>query len=121
MIEYKPEDVLSRLRQSITKGTFTIIPRCSFIDIVETYLIDESKIKYILLNLSKEDYIGSEDSYNMNYQDDVVHIFEKDVEAIRKYSDTIESEKIRLYIKFTWSKSADGNLIIISFHLSKKN
>ena len=121
MSDYKPEDILSRLRQNVTKGYFTIIPRDSFKDLIETYLIDESKIRSILLNLTKEDYVDSEDSYNMNYQDDVVHIFKKDIEAIRKYSDTIELEMIRLYIKFTWSKSTDGNLIIISFHISNKN
>lgn len=71
----------------------------------------------ILLSLGTEDYVKTEDSDNEDFKDDIIHIFSKEVPLIKRYSVKIEPQIVKLYIKFTWTKSAEfGNLFFISFH-----
>ena len=120
MSDLQPEEIVKRLRQTINKGKmgkdYTIIPRDKNNLLREKYLIDDSKIKAILLDITVDDYICSDDSINEDYPDDVVHVFDKNVHLIPRYSENIEREQVRLYIKFTWTKAEYGNLIFISFH-----
>ncbi len=120
MADYKPENIIERIRQTIRTGKFgkdyTIIPRDKNLLLRETFIVDDEKIKTILLSLSVEDYVKSESSDNESFQNDIVHIFTKEVHLIRRYSAKIEAEKVNLYIKFTWSFSQNKTMIIISFH-----
>ena len=55
--------------------------------------------------------------YTIISRDDIIHIFSKEVPLIKRYSVKIEPQIVKLYIKFTWTKSAEfGNLFFISFH-----
>ena len=83
------------------------------------YIIDDDKIKRILLELTEDDFIKTEESTSEEFPDDIVHIFKKDVSLIKRFfSKDIEPQNVKLYIKFTWTtKTEYGNLIFISFHL----
>lgn len=120
MVNCKPEDIIAKLRQTVNKGRFgidyTICCRDKNKLLRENYIIDDSKIKTILLNLTVDDYISSEPSDNEKFPDDIVHKFISNVKMIRKYSTDIEPVDVKLYIKFTWSVSMNKKMIIISFH-----
>lgn len=120
MVEYKPENIIARLRQTVNTGRFgidyTICCRDKNKLLRENYIIDDNKIKTILLNLTVDDYISSEPSDNENFPDDIVHKFISNVKLIQKYSTDIEPVDVKLYIKFTWSVSMNKKMIIISFH-----
>lgn len=121
MNENTPEKIVERLRQTINKGKYgkdyTIIPRDKNNKLREEYIIDDHKIKTILLSLNIDDYIKTECSDNEDFPNDIVHFFTKEVSLIKRYSDKIEPQIIKLYIKFTWTKSVEcGNLFFISFH-----
>ena len=79
MVEYKPENIIARLRQTVNTGRFgidyTICRRDKNNLLREKYIIDDSKIKNILINLSVDDYISSEPSDNEEFPDDIVHKF----------------------------------------------
>ncbi len=124
MIDYTPEDILSHLRQTVTKGKYgvdyTIKRRDKNDELREKYLIDDCKIKDILLSLTADNYICSEDSDQEDFPDDIVHKFIKNVHLIRRYSDSIIPENVKLYIKFTWPKQTNKILLIISFHEENK-
>ena len=121
MIAQEPELVIERLRQTIRTGKYgkdyTIIPRDKNNKLREMYLIDDNKIKMILMSLTVDDFIKTELSTSEEFPDDIVHFFKKNVSLILRYSDNIEAQTVKLYIKFTWSKKNEyGNLIFISFH-----
>ena len=120
MVDLQPEQIVNRLRQTIKNGRngidYTILPRDKNNLLREKYLIDDSKIKMILLDLTMEDYINSDDSNNDDYPEDEVHIFGKDVSLYPRYSEKLLPQNVRLYIKFTWTKTNNRNLIFISFH-----
>ena len=122
MIVQEPEKIVEKLRQTINTGKFgidyTIIPRDKNNSLREKYIIDDYKIKEILLDLTVDDYIKTELSTNKGFPDDIVHFFKKDVCLILRFFDNnIEQQKVKLYIKFTWTKTIKkGNLIFISFH-----
>lgn len=121
MAEYKPENIIERLRHTINTGKYgkdyAIIPRDKNNSLREKYLIDDSKVKAILLDLNPDDYIESGYSDNDDFINDIVHIFGKEVQLIPRNSEKIDYEKVKLYIKFTWTDSGNGKyLIIISFH-----
>ena len=121
MNENMPEKIVEKLRQTINKGRYgrdyTIVPRDKNNKLREEYIIDDYKIKSILLSLNVDDYIKTEDSNNVDFPDDIVHIFKKDVSLIKRYSEKIEPQIVGLYIKFTWTNQVEfGNLIFISFH-----
>ena len=120
MVEYKPENIIARLRQTVNTGRFgidyTICRRDKNNLLREKYIIDDSKIKNILINLSVDDYISSEPSDNEEFPDDIVHKFISNVRLLNRYSTDIEPVNVRLYIKFTWSISQNKRMIIISFH-----
>ena len=120
MNELTPEKIIDKLRQTIVKGKYgkdyTIIPRDKNNLLRERYILDDEKIKTILLSLTIDDYIITEDSDNEKHIDDVIHIFRKKTGLIPRYSKKIELIPVELYIKFTWTKSDLGYLIIISFH-----
>ena len=115
--ESKPEKILERLRQTVKNGKFgrdyTVIPREKNNQLREQYLLDDAKVKAILLCLDVGDHVCTEKSNNEMFPDDVIHIFRKRVGLIPRYSVRTEQVSVELYIKFTWIKSG---LIIISFH-----
>lgn len=76
-------------------------------------MLDDAKVKAILLSLDVGDHVCTEKSNNEMFPDDVIHIFRKRVSLIPRYSIRTEQVSVELYIKFTWIKSG---LIIISFH-----
>ena len=120
MSDLSPEEIINRLRQTIRNGKlgkdYTIKPREKNNLLREQYLISDEKIDEILLALVASDYLGTEDSINNDYSEDVIHKFKKDVSLIPRYSESIERKSVRLYIKLTWTESEYGKMIIISFH-----
>lgn len=124
MAGYSPDEILSRLWQTIERGKYgvdyVISPRDKNKELREKYLIDDRKIKDILLSLTADDYICSEESDKEEFPDDIVHKFIKKVKLIQRYFSSIIPEDVNVYIKFTWTKNANKNLFIISFHEANK-
>ena len=117
----EPEKIIEILRQTVINGKFgvdyTIIPRDKNNELREKFLINDYKVKTILLSLSEDDFIKTEKSTSENFPNDIVHIFKKNVSLIQRYTETFDSQIIKLYIKFTWTEQIEfRNLIIISFH-----
>jgi len=122
MVESKPENILSHLRQTLIKGKngvdYTVIPRDKNKELREKYFVDDSRTKEILLSLTAEDYICSEESDNEDFPDDIVHIFIKTEKLIQRFADSFVD--VNLYIKFTWPRQNNKKLLIISFHEENK-
>ncbi|MBE5900186.1 MAG: hypothetical protein E7279_11430 [Lachnospiraceae bacterium] len=122
MVESKPENILSHLRQTLIKGKngvdYTVIPRDKNKELRENFFIDDSRTKEILLSLTAEDYICSEESDNEDFPDDIVHIFIKTEKLIQRFADSFVD--VNLYIKFTWPRQNNKKLLIISFHEENK-
>ncbi len=122
MVESKPENILSHLRQTITKGKYgvdyTVIPRDKNKELREKYYISDSKVKEILLSLTVDDYICPKESDNEDFPDDIVHIFIKTEKLIQRFTDSFVD--VNLYIKFTWPRQNNKKLLIISFHEENK-
>lgn len=120
MVEFKPENILNKLRQTINNGKYgrdyTVIARDKNNLIREKYFLDDAKIKTILLELTADDYVASEPSDNDEFPNDIVHKFIREVKLLKRYSEDLVPESVKLYIKFTWSASLNGKMIIISFH-----
>ena len=122
-LEINPEDIITRLKNSINNGTmgrdYVILPRDKNKELTYKYLIDTNKQKEILLSLTTDDYISSETSINKDFPNDIVHIFYKKVNLIPLIDRGISYKKVPIYIKFTWPDQEEI-LLIISFHEAEK-
>lgn len=79
------------------------------------YIVNDAKMKKILLEINSSHYIKSEHSTNEKHPDDIVHIF-KIYENLRpKYDDVDEYVNVCIYIKVTWPDGEEP-MFIISFH-----
>lgn len=79
------------------------------------YCITDEKMREILLQLDKSNYIESRPSNNPTFPNDIVHIFMIVVDLMPRYIVNAEYEKVSLYIKVVWP-DGEGPMFIISFH-----
>ena len=117
---YGPDDVIARLKRYLESGTngidYTFLYRDKNEEFFSKYIITENDRINILKKLTLDDYDGWELSDNTSFPKDVVHIFHYIGFFIPRGIEDAASERVRLYIKFTWSKYQNNILLIISFH-----
>ena len=117
---YGPDDIIARLKRYIDSGRngvdYTFLYRDKNEEFFSKYIITEDDRIKILGKLTADDYDGWEPSDNPDFPKDIVHIFHYIDFFIPRGIEDAVSERVRLYIKFTWSKYQNSVLLIISFH-----
>ena len=114
----KIEAYLLEVKDAIFKGNYSIARnsnRQDNNDLFHDYVIDEEKIKEILLTIEVEDF--SEVRYNEHkgYEHELLYIFGKEVRLLERWGS--EEMIVPLYIKF--NKLENQFVIVISFHRQK--
>ena len=100
----KDKDKLERNRNRVDNNNL-------FID----YVIDETKVKNILLKLTAKDFSEILQNEHKGYEHELLYVFGKDVELLERLGGS--SRLVSLYIKF--NKLDSCYVIVISFHEQK--
>lgn len=79
------------------------------------YVVDDAKVRDILLLLTGSHYIKSELSDNEEYLGDTVHVFKIIVALMPRYDGDADYKDVCIYIKVTWP-DGENPMFIISFH-----
>ena len=79
------------------------------------YVVDDAKVRDILLLLTGSHYIKSEQSDNEEHLGDTVHVFKIIVALMPRYVEDAICNDICIYIKVTWPDGEEP-MFIISFH-----
>ena len=121
-IGYSPDDVVERLHRHIRANVYgigyTVKPTDKNSQLRKEYVVDDNKVRDILLSLRAEDYLRWEYSNDEHFKGEIVHFFQKNVLLIPRQKEDGKEEEIALYIKMTWS-SKNGILFILSVHKDK--
>ena len=64
----------------------------------DEYLIDEERIKIILLDLTEDDFCEKVQNKHVQFQHEWLYIFGKEISLMKRYEE--KSEVVPLYIKF---------------------
>ena len=80
------------------------------------YVIDEAKVKEIILRLTENDFSEILQNKHKGYEHEQLYVFGKDVVLLERNG--TEQTTVSLYIKFY--KLDNGFLIVISFHKQKR-
>ena len=79
------------------------------------YVVNDSKMKAILLDINESHYIKSEESTNEEHYGDTVHVFKINEELMPRYDEEADYVKVCIYVKITWPDGKEP-MFIISFH-----
>ena len=108
-------DYLSRAKKLIVQNKFCIAlnsNRMTNLSLFDEYLIDEERIKIILLDLTEDDFCQNKHD---RFQHEWLYIFGKEISLMKRYEE--KSEVVLLYIKFNMIENKF--VIVISFHKQK--
>ena len=111
-------DYLSRAKKLIVQNKFCIAlnsNRMTNLSLFDEYLIDEERIKIILLDLTEDDFCEKVQNKHVQFQHEWLYIFGKEISLMKRYEE--KSEVVPLYIKFNMIE--DKFVIVISFHKQK--
>lgn len=111
-------DYLSRAKKLIVQNKFCIAlnsNRMTNLSLFDEYLIDEERIKIILLDLTEDDFCEKVQNKHVQIQHEWLYIFGKEISLMRRYEE--KSEVVPLYIKFNMIENKF--VIVISFHKQK--
>lgn len=111
-------DYLSRAKKLIVQNKFCIAlnsNRMTNLSLFDEYLIDEERIKIILLDLTEDDFCEKVQNKHVQFQHEWLHIFGKEISLMKRYEE--KSEVVPLYIKFNMIENKF--VIVISFHKQK--
>jgi CRISPR/Cas system CMR-associated protein Cmr1 (group 7 of RAMP superfamily) len=112
------EKYLSEVKEAVRSGRYRIEQnshRQDNLDLFLNYVIDETKAKEILLDLTALDFSGILKNEHRGFEHEKLYVFGKDVKLLERLG---KSEKtVSLYIKF--NKMEDCFVIVISFHEQK--
>jgi CRISPR/Cas system CMR-associated protein Cmr1 (group 7 of RAMP superfamily) len=112
------EKYLSEVKEAVRSGRYRIEQnshRQDNLDLFLNYVIDETKAKEILLDLTALDFSGILKNEHRGFEHEKLYVFGKDVKLLERLG---KSEKtVSLYIKF--NKMQDCFVIVISFHEQK--
>ena len=113
------QEILAKIHQTVQDGTlgseYTIINREKNRRLRKDYIVNDEKIREILLDLKITDFDKQEMSKNEEHPEDVVYVFRKKHLLMPRYQDDAYYKSFSLYIKVTWTD--DGALmLIISLH-----
>lgn len=111
-------DYLSRAKKLIVQNKFCIAlnsNRMTNLSLFDEYLIDEERIKIILLDLTEDDFCEKVQNKHVQFQYEWLYIFGKEIYLMKRYEE--KSEVVPLYIKFNMIENKF--VIVISFHKQK--
>ena len=111
-------DYLSRAKKLIVQNKFCIAlnsNRTTNLSLFDEYLIDEERIKIILLDLTEDDFCEKVQNKHVQFQHEWLYIFGKEISLMKRYEE--KSEVVPLYIKFNMIENIF--VIVISFHKQK--
>ncbi len=111
-------DYLSCAKKLIVQNKFSIAlnsNRMTNLSLFDEYLIDEERIKIILLDLTEDDFCEKVQNKHVQFQHEWLYIFGKEISLMKRYEE--KSEVVPLYIKFNMIE--DKFVIVISFHKQK--
>lgn len=114
----KIADYLSRAKKLIVQNKFYIAlnsNRMTNLSLFDEYLIDEERIKIILLDLTEDDFCEKVQNKHVQFQREWLYIFGKEISLMKRYEE--KSEVVPLYIKFNMIENKF--VIVISFHKQK--
>ena len=111
-------DYLSRAKKLIVQNKFCIAlnsNRMTNLSLFDEYLIDEERIKIILLDLTEDDFCEKVQNKHVQFQHEWLYIFGKEISLMKRYEE--KSEVVLLYIKSNMIENKF--VIVISFHKQK--
>ena len=112
------EQYLLEVKDAIKKGNYRLDrnnKRQDNIDLFLNYIIDEMKVKEILLSLTTMDFSEILKNRNKGFEHEKLYVFGKDVRLLERAG--IKEKTVSLYIKF--NKLENCFVIVISFHEQK--
>jgi hypothetical protein len=80
-----------------------------------TYKVNDTKMKEILLDITEEHYIKSEQSSNKDHPNDVIYVFKIQEDLMPRFEETSGYVNVCIYVKITWPDGEEP-MYIISFH-----
>ena len=107
-------DYLTKAKKLIVQNKFSIAlnsNRMTNLSLFDEYLIDEERIKIILLDLTEDDFCEKVQNKHVQFQHEWLYIFGKEISLMKK------RVKWSLYIKFNMIENKF--VIVISFHKQK--
>lgn len=112
---------IGKIHKMIRDGTlgvdYTIANRDKNRQLRKDYIIDDSKIREVLLGLQVNNLIKVEKSNNGAHPDDIVYIFKKLIRLMPRWQEDTDYQNVKVYIKITWPTECEGTMMfIISFH-----
>ena len=111
-------DYLSCAKKLIVQNKFSIAlnsNRMTNLSLFDEYLIDEERIKIILLDLTEDDFCETVQNKHVQFQHEWLYVFGKEISLMKRYEE--KSEVVPLYIKFNMIENKF--VIVISFHKQK--
>lgn len=112
------EQYLSEVKRSVRSGRYRLdqnTKRQDNVNLFLDYIIDEAKVKKIILSLTAMDFSEIFQNEHKGFEHETLYVFGKDVVLLER---TGTNEKVvSLYIKF--NKLKNLFVIIISFHEQK--
>ena len=107
----KVKDAIKKDKYKLEQNRNRVVNNNLFID----YVIDETKVKNILLKLKAKDFSEILQNEHKGYEHELLYVFGKDVELLERLGGS--SRLVSLYIKF--NKLDSCYVIVISFHEQK--
>lgn len=105
---------LAEVFDAVRSGRYQISPRPKNQELYEDYVFTEVDAKQVIFSLTVEDFSDAVQNDHPQHKDEILYIFGKDVELLPRYGNSVEEERITLYIKF--NKIPAGYLFVISLH-----
>lgn len=112
------EQYLSEVKKAVEKGRYRLdcnTRRPDNVNLFLDYVIDEAKVKKILLSLTAMDFSEILQNEHKGYEHERLYVFGKDVILLERNG--TEEKNVSLYIKF--NKLENSFVIVISFHEQK--
>lgn len=112
------EQYLSEVKEAVEKDNYRIArnsKRQDNINLFLDYVIDEAKVKEIILSLTVMDFSEILQNEHKGYEHENLYVFGKDVILLERNG--TEEKSVSLYIKF--NKLENCFVIVISFHEQK--
>lgn len=79
------------------------------------YCINDAMMKDILMELTEQHYVKSEQSANPEHLDDIIHVFKIAKDLVPRIDEEVNFVHVCIYIKVIWP-SGEEPMFIISFH-----
>ncbi|MBD5544175.1 MAG: hypothetical protein HDR01_08045 [Lachnospiraceae bacterium] len=112
------EQYLSAVKETVGNDRYRLArnaKRQDNINLFLDYVIDEAKVKEILLSLTAMDFSEILQNEHVGYEHERLYVFGKDVKLLERNG--TEEKTVSLYIKF--NKLENYFVIVISFHEQK--